>query len=531
MEDWTRVSCTSLSASYMGEVEELPRPGDGLSSVGWYESSWPHDPNAIGVTLTQFFREINEADMRLNGVHFTWITGPGVGNRVNAYSILLHEGGHYYGLGHSSDPSAAMYFAYEGGVVGLSEDDRNGICALYPLSTEDCRRTGCPSGFECVEGRCVRQSGSGEVCAPCESSRECAMGLCLLYPDGRGYCGRSCRSDADCGSDRCVPIEGAPSQCVRIQGRRPSCAPMGGCTSDAQCPPGQRCDRREGRCVPAPPSGRPLGEPCTSRDECLSRICFAGRCSQSCDWLDPRSCPAGFYCNGLATGSCGTGLCLPGQAGSAGLGQPCERHTECETLFCAESRCSLPCIPGGASSCPEGLRCQAGLEAGCGSCQPAKPLGESCETSEDCASRLCALQGDRSFCTAFCDAEAPCPDGFRCQPIDAMSAVCVADRRSLGEPCTSDAQCASGRCISFASGPRCAQVCDEFHPCPDGYRCTPVEDASLSVCELAPPPPSHRANGCTRCASAPRPMGSLGLSGLIAIALALFWLQWNRRGR
>ncbi len=106
MGDWTRVSCTSLTASYGGRIASTPRNGDGNSVIGWTESGWRYDSSAIGVTTPQWFfgggsgATINEADMDLNGVNFTWVTGSGSGGRVNAYSIVLHEGGHFYGLGH-----------------------------------------------------------------------------------------------------------------------------------------------------------------------------------------------------------------------------------------------------------------------------------------------------------------------------------------------------------------------------------------------------------------------------------------------
>src|SRR5690606_26438498 len=50
MDDWTRVACTSLTTSYRGATSRRPTPGDGHSTIGWIESGWPFDSNAIGVT-------------------------------------------------------------------------------------------------------------------------------------------------------------------------------------------------------------------------------------------------------------------------------------------------------------------------------------------------------------------------------------------------------------------------------------------------------------------------------------------------
>ena len=178
MEDWTRVSCSGLSTTYAGAVSTIPNGGDGRFTVGWIESGWGHSSSAIGVTGTRFSSTtIVEADMEMNGVNFTWITGSGSGSNVNLYSIALHEGGHFMGLGHSSDRGATMFYAYSGGIAALNADDETGICALYPGGgggPTDCTTTGCPGGEECVDGTCVPiGGGGGEVCDPCTSSEQC----------------------------------------------------------------------------------------------------------------------------------------------------------------------------------------------------------------------------------------------------------------------------------------------------------------------------------------------------------------------
>jgi hypothetical protein len=520
MDDWTRVACTSLTTRYDGSVSSLPRNGDGVSSIGWLESGWPYDSNAIGVTTPQFFRSIGEADMQMNGVNFTWTTESGRGSRVNAYSIVAHEGGHYYGLGHSSDGSAIMYFAYGGGIGTIGTDDQNGICALYPGSSSDCTTTGCPSGYECTGGMCTRVMGDGDTCSPCDSSSACSMGICLGYPDGNGYCGRTCASDADCGGDRCVRIDGAANQCIRVRGASPSCASgPAGCATDSDCSPTQRCNPATGACIDRG-GGGDLGAACGGAADCSSGVCFSGTCSQSCNWLDPASCPSGYYCNGQATGTCNAGLCLPGAPGGGALGDPCGSATECSTLFCAEGTCSTPCIPGGASGCPDGTTCQMGVSADCGSCQRAAGLGDACLTNEECASRMCAAAGGMSFCTSFCDASRPCPSGFSCLPVDATTSVCAPDRGGLGAPCTSNEACASGICATFGSGPACTRTCDATNACPRDYECALTGDGVTSVCQRSIPTRSNLSGGCGRCAASAtgaRPLGwaSLSLLGLL----------------
>lgn len=520
MDDWTLVACTSLSNSYGGSVSSLPRNGDGVSSIGWLESSWPYDSNAIGVTTPQYWRSITEADMQMNGVNFTWTTDAGRGSRVNTYSIVTHEGGHYYGLGHSSDASAIMYYAYGGGIGTIGSDDQNGICALYPGSGSDCTTTGCPSGYECTSGECVRMMGDGDTCSPCDSGASCSNGICLGYPDGNGYCGRNCTSSADCGGDTCVAIEGASNQCIRVSGSAPDCsaASSSGCRTDSDCGSTERCNPISRECVPRGAGGA-IGAACGGSADCSSGVCFNGACSQSCNWLEPTSCPGGFYCNGQATGTCGSGLCLGGSAGGGALGDPCGAATDCQSLFCAEGVCSAPCIPGGVTSCPGGTTCQTGVTADCGSCQQAGALGDACMTNEDCSSRMCAAQAGSSFCTAFCDGTRPCPGGFACVTVDPTTSVCVPDLGGLGAPCASNDSCASGICATIGGESSCTRTCDATNACPRDYDCTLTSDGVTSVCQ--PHMRSQVTSGCGRCAvgreaSSARPLTciTLGLLGM-----------------
>jgi len=341
MDDWTRVSCSSLHTRYDGRSSATAGSGDGRSVIGWVESGWRHDRNAIGVTGPRWgYRGcISEADMEMNGVNYTWTTDSGRYSTVNAYSIILHEGGHYYGLGHSSSRSATMYASYGGGISTLSSDDETGICALYPgggggTSGEDppadCTSTGCPAGEECVGGTCVPESdpggggSTGDVCSPCASSADCggSADWCLGYPDGSGYCGAACSSDADCdGAARCTTVSGV-GQCVLYgSGGSPSCdgagdpPPTSGCSTDADCGSGEICDA--GSCVAAPTGdpGAGFGEPCTSNADCESELCAVpsgettGFCTEVCTGGD---CPTDYECVGAGS----VDVCAPTSSGS-----------------------------------------------------------------------------------------------------------------------------------------------------------------------------------------------------------------------
>ncbi|MCA9608931.1 MAG: matrixin family metalloprotease [Myxococcales bacterium] len=529
VEDWTGPACSGLQTSYGGTTSTRPGTYEGTSVIGWVESGWVHSSSAIGVTGTRYTSSsIVEADMEMNGVHFEWTTDPGSGNRVNVYSIALHEGGHYMGLGHSSSSSAAMYYAYSGGVSTMSSDDEEGICTLYPGGgggSTDCSVTGCPTGQTCIGGTCVPDGDpppppptGGDVCSPCSTHSACggADDYCLSYPDGNGYCGAGCTTDADCAGDRCQTLSNGARQCVRYDGASPSCAPSGGpapgCTSDSDCEPGERCDR--GVCVAAGGGAVPLGGACTDHGECASGTCFGGTCTQTCDWPDG-GCPSGFYCDGLATGACGAGVCLAGSPGAGAVGDPCNDNTDCSNFYCFLGLCSEPCNPETVGACPGGGVCQVGALACRGACGAAGSLGDPCDANSECASEMCATTGEDRFCTQLCDASSPCPEGYGCTSAGAVN-VCVPNGGALGGDCAANEDCATGICAFEEDRAYCTRLCDASSPCPEYMQCVDSGTPGLQVCQPRPGQDPRGGQSGRRmvsgCHAAPGPAGApLGL--------------------
>lgn len=73
-----------------------------------------------------------EIDSNVNW--FIGPTGNPSGSQFDLYTTVLHELGHAFGLGHSSNRSAVMYAYLSPGETKRTptSDDRNGICTLYP---------------------------------------------------------------------------------------------------------------------------------------------------------------------------------------------------------------------------------------------------------------------------------------------------------------------------------------------------------------------------------------------------------------
>lgn len=103
------------------------------------DDAWPH-PGAgstlalTTVTYNKENGEIYDADMEINSFGTT-LTTTDAGVQFDLASIVTHETGHFLGLAHSSAAGATMTTEYKSGSVDLrdlSDDDVQGICAIYP---------------------------------------------------------------------------------------------------------------------------------------------------------------------------------------------------------------------------------------------------------------------------------------------------------------------------------------------------------------------------------------------------------------
>jgi len=244
MLEWTKPDCTSAHARYDGLTAELPSTDN---VIAFRESGWAEGPEAVAVTAPSFIStgngkppQIVAATMWLNGQHWTWVTGASRERQINAYSVFLHEAGHYWGLGHSAVPMSVMNERYSRDAAGLAADDIEGICSLYPRGKAE-------SGDA---GPRADDADAGPDAGPAEAEAD------------------GCSAERDCagGDERCVA-----GHCLRLAD-----PPAAMCLRDAQCDPDETC--KAGKCVAddlAQP-GLPVGSDCVmdsaARVECVSSL-------------------------------------------------------------------------------------------------------------------------------------------------------------------------------------------------------------------------------------------------------------------
>ncbi len=364
----------------------------------------------------------------------------------------------------------------------------------------------CPPNAVCEDGVCVEVTPSG-----CQSDADCQEGyLCELAP-----CAAPCDcgpSDSDCA---CEPCLGAGT-CVAKQ------PPVGECTYDDQCGPGERCNAAE-VCLPGPGSGGGGGGaempaicwgecvPDTNEPECyVSSDCGVGYlCDTSCGGDGQKMIPPSDGGDGI--------VACPGQCVPDPNANTCSSDFDCkEGYTCAWVSCfAMPGEDPAPPPCP-------------GMCVPAQPTGE-CTSDLECGpDQFCAFYACtdcacpdnepcdcEAGCWGYCKAKDPvvvcledgdCPKGSSCQCVydptcvecDGCLNQCVPDA-PMG--CTSDDQCADGEICVIGLCPPCLP--DE--PCPpctgscqpdwSGGQCnTDADCAEGSSCQCMPDP------NCPACA-------------------------------
>ncbi|MGE0325314.1 MAG: matrixin family metalloprotease [Polyangiaceae bacterium] len=337
---WNAVSCSNLRFVETGVTGSHALPGDGRNTVQWVEVGWEERvfaSDAAAVSDVQYVGSgdtwrIGEVDLYLNAERFSWSAG-GDDQRKSIRAVATHEGGHLLGLAHPCEPESghevpvcdasfdrvAMHPLYDADLYQLSDDDRAGVCALYPACTE----TSCGEGQACTEAGCRPLCGD----ITCGADEICVDNACI---SSCRYTGCSCAADTDCdGALSCIESQCAPG----------AAEPGDPCSSDREC--------ASGTCRGAAGCGLPCGSSADcpgGDDECLNGICQQGRAAygQECD--SASACTSGLCMTGASNPAMCTRTCDPAAA------RPCPSDWNCEAVD-GQSICVSPVPDMPSASC------------------------------------------------------------------------------------------------------------------------------------------------------------------------------------
>lgn len=479
---WEQVACSMLKFQEVDWEEPRTVRNDGKHRIMWVETEaeWPGQPGTLALTYTFYTqdadREIVDADMVVNGVHWTWTTvddevGQGTPAKVDVETIMFHEIGHFLGLDHSSDEAAAMFASNNKPMQrGPATDDVQGICSLYP--------NGQP-----VPGE---EAGRSPVGSPCLVGPDCASDLCLDDElIGRTYC-----------TAQCVPVM-------------------------QDCPDGYVCEdtvQFGGLCF-APNISDELCDLCGSSQQCSSGLCVnvpnvndnQPFCSRACDPTpgQPQQCPSGYQCVGSQQGTSFIGACVPNTgicdlSGKGGQNESCFANGACKPGF----RCTeyYPNDPVNNRNFCYGLCQVAGI--GCGIdrtvCTPLDGIMNTnvCFTyariGEPCIPEVCDPQNgfcawddppglESAICYQKCfGGQADCAANHQCQAFEGLPPLCVPNEgfKPQGNACAADAECKSGICRTVGEARLCTAVCATTNPadCGSGLRCLAGGGSDQGLC-------------------------------------------------
>jgi MYXO-CTERM domain-containing protein len=152
-DSWNRAFCAGRGAPQIQTFDDGPLPvvagADcgappcaGASNMGnliiFDDDGWPHnDPaNTLALTTITYGADsgvVLHAQVDVNSYqHMLTAEEPPPPGAFDLQAILTHEAGHFLGLAHATDPHSVMYAYYRPGAIALTQDDVDGVCAIYP---------------------------------------------------------------------------------------------------------------------------------------------------------------------------------------------------------------------------------------------------------------------------------------------------------------------------------------------------------------------------------------------------------------
>ncbi len=144
-----QIECDQVQYNYPEPGEDFP-PGPNANVIIFRDAIWPYADNrdnertTLALTTITYLKdtgEIVDADIEVNSANVQLSTSEtNISNDLQA--ILTHEVGHFLGLAHSEVEDATMHRLYNVNVGDatfrtLSDDDRRGVCDLYPPDAVD----------------------------------------------------------------------------------------------------------------------------------------------------------------------------------------------------------------------------------------------------------------------------------------------------------------------------------------------------------------------------------------------------------
>lgn len=188
-ETWRRAPCGGGEAAAidLAQTDEVTRCAGAGHTLGepdvntiavyddWAERELPLE--AFGVTLVWHEPETGEvfgADMLLNDETMGRLSDcPDAGcsrGQVDLRNVVTHEAGHFLGLSHSGVEESTMHFEATPREVSkreLADDDREGLCSLYPSDS---------AGTDCSDRDFAPEGGLDRRCTGSDRRVTCTVG-------------------------------------------------------------------------------------------------------------------------------------------------------------------------------------------------------------------------------------------------------------------------------------------------------------------------------------------------------------------
>jgi len=373
---------------------------------------------------------------------------------------------------------------------------KKGTCVQFGETISYCmppceNNNDCRDGYTCWSGHCRPLASLGEFCEEVEDCKLCANDASCpagaLVGCREGVCSVECDNSVNCPAGTycgystdaywCVPVDfetgpGGPGDSCALQSCADGfdCFSTGAedalafctidCTTGRDCPPDMVC--RD------PGDGTPI---CMPRDFCEScdLDIQCGYQTDRCLATDPSVEDGGRYCSRL---------CEPTRPNSCPLDSRCAEAFYCESLGAWVSDCAW-CDGACEAAAPTTYQCFHDY----GSCVGEGALCEPCHINSECdaAGRCLSLQGkDNWVCSAPCDRNVFCPDGYQCMQVGTNNYQCMPRTGSCTKPSLNGEHCRScsdwSDCLRGACLPANGDVNGQFqclNECIDNADCDP----------------------------------------------------------